>query len=425
MSLGITWIDAIIWGVITFSILIVLHEGGHFLAARAFGVKVHEFMVGLPGPALSFTSKKTGTRFGVTAVPLGGYVRIAGMEPGKEDECLADALVAAGRLPSVDARGLSRMLDVSDERAAGLLGTLADWGALAESPDTRGSYMRVLGPGRDEDPEAMLARARKQTYRGLKTWQRVVVLAAGVVVNLVVAILVLSAVIALAGDARPTLTLAQANLGAAEAGMMSGDIIRQVDGVTIDSFEELVETVSGRADGEVVTVVADRDGTVMRFSVKLTEADDGAGGKRAMLGVAPDFEYGPVPIGEAITRTFMLVGLVAVAIVSFFNPQTFPVAVQGARSIIGASEEIAYAVQAGPADFAALVALLSLSLGLMNVLPIPPLDGGKIALEFVERLIGRPLPREVSLGFSLVGALLLFSFIGYLMYADVARLAAG
>ena len=65
---------------------------GHFLAARAFGVKVHEFMVGLPGPALRLHTKNMD--WGVTAVPLGGYVRIAGMEPGAEDELLGDALVA-------------------------------------------------------------------------------------------------------------------------------------------------------------------------------------------------------------------------------------------------------------------------------------------------------------------------------------------
>ena len=65
-------LTTIFWGVITFSILVVIHEGGHFLAARAFGVKVHEFMVGLPGPAIRFRSKRSGTSFGITAIPLGG-----------------------------------------------------------------------------------------------------------------------------------------------------------------------------------------------------------------------------------------------------------------------------------------------------------------------------------------------------------------
>ena len=74
-------------------ILVVIHEGGHFLAARVFGVKVHEFMIGLPGPAFRFQGKRT--TYGVTAIPLGGYVRIAGMEPGPEDPLLGPALAAS------------------------------------------------------------------------------------------------------------------------------------------------------------------------------------------------------------------------------------------------------------------------------------------------------------------------------------------
>ena len=76
-------------------------------------------------------------------------------------------------------------------------------------------------------------------------------------------------------------------------------------------------------------------------------------------------------------------------------------------------------------DYAVLVALLSLSLGVMNILPIPPLDGGKVLMEVIERAIGHPLKREVALGISATGAILLFSLIGYLMYADIARIATG
>ena len=75
-------VSALFWFIVTFSILVVLHEGGHFLVARSFGVHVHEFMIGLPGPAIRFHGKKTD--YGITAVPLGGYVRITGMNPHEE-----------------------------------------------------------------------------------------------------------------------------------------------------------------------------------------------------------------------------------------------------------------------------------------------------------------------------------------------------
>jgi len=119
--------------------------------------------------------------------------------------------------------------------------------------------------------------------------------------------------------------------------------------------------------------------------------------------------------------SFTLIGLVFKAIGGFFNPQTFKASVSGSSSVVGISVVVARAVQRGPIDYAFLVALLSLSLGVMNILPIPPLDGGKIAVEIIERIVGRPLSRKLSLGLSAAGALLLFTFIGYLMYADVVR----
>jgi regulator of sigma E protease len=79
-------------------------------------------------------------------------------------------------------------------------------------------------------------------------------------------------------------------------------------------------------------------------------------------------------------------------------------------------------IKMGPWVYAQIVAVLSLGLGVLNILPIPPLDGGKVALELAEGAAGRPLPRIVVIGFSVVGAVLLFSLIGYLMYADTIRL---
>lgn len=116
-----------------------------------------------------------------------------------------------------------------------------------------------------------------------------------------------------------------------------------------------------------------------------------------------------------------LTGMVFVAIGRFFSPETFQESVEDARSIVGITVIVAEAARMGPLSYAWIVALLSLSLGVMNILPIPPLDGGKVAIEIVEAVARRPLSRRFSLGLSLSGAVLLFSLIGYLMYADVMR----
>ncbi len=105
----------------------------------------------------------------------------------------------------------------------------------------------------------------------------------------------------------------------------------------------------------------------------------------------------------------------------FFNADLFRQTLAGSRSVVGLSVEVARAAAAGPLDYAWWIALLSLSLGVMNVLPIPPLDGGKIVMEILEKIMGRPIERRLAVAVSLVGALVLFSFIGYVMYADVMR----
>jgi len=163
MTVAPSVLAAVFWGVVTFSILVVLHEGGHFLAARAFGVKVHEFMIGLPGPALRLRTKKT--TFGITAIPLGGYVRIAGMEPGPEDELLADALKAVADAGSLDAAGLSRVLGVDSVKATALITTLEDYGAIRES--SSGRYTIVEDLDASLGAQDLLTAARNETYRGL------------------------------------------------------------------------------------------------------------------------------------------------------------------------------------------------------------------------------------------------------------------
>ncbi|MDP2181814.1 MAG: M50 family metallopeptidase [Actinomycetota bacterium] len=419
-----TFTDAatiVFWGVLTFSILIVLHEGGHFLAARAFGVKVHEFMIGLPGPAIRLHTKKT--VFGITAIPLGGYVRIAGMEPGAEDELLAQALLLAAREGTpgaIDAPALSIALGVDRDRAASLLYTLADWGAVVEDEAIPGRYHSTVEDDGRVTAQELLDRARSETYRGLPTWKRITVLASGVVTNIATALLVFTIVLSIWGYYTPSLTLADISEGypAESAGMRAGDTITAVDGNLVTQWMEFSETIADTEPGTELAVTYERNGEPTTVDITLVESPDTGGG---FLGVAADIKHVELTAPEALLESFKWTGKVFVAIGDFFRPATFERSIKGARSIIGISVEVAEAAKNGPLDYAWWIALLSMVLGVMNTLPIPPLDGGKIVLEIVEKLVGKPLDRRVTLGLSLAGALVLFTFIGYVMYADVMR----
>ena len=107
---------------IVLTVLVFIHEGGHFLAARLFGVRVSEFMLGLPGPRLSF--KHNDTRYGVTCVPLGGYARVCGMEPGNLHPYLAEVLKLVHETGKVCSSFVSSKLNISLDEAEDALDEL-------------------------------------------------------------------------------------------------------------------------------------------------------------------------------------------------------------------------------------------------------------------------------------------------------------
>ncbi|MDR3685945.1 MAG: site-2 protease family protein [Coriobacteriia bacterium] len=413
----ITVLADIFWFIVTFSILVVLHEGGHFLMARAFGVHVHEFMIGLPGPALRFHGRKTD--YGITAVPLGGYVRISGMEPGPEDPLLGPALAYVTRRQHVTLDELAHDLGVDLADAESITTILVDWNAIGRSATDDDAFDAKHAAELADNPDTLLDLARSTTYRGLSRWKRIVVLSAGVVVNFISAVLVFVLVLSLVGTLQQTLTIdvVSPGSGAAAAGLKSGDTFTAVDGVKLKDWDALLTTLGKRKAGQQVAVTYERAGSTHTAIVKLGKGPEG----RAILGIQIKAVNVPMPVGQALAMSFGLIGTVFKAISGFFVPATFQTSVSQSTGVIGIAVLAGQEAQRGPIDFAFFIALLSLSLGAMNVLPIPPLDGGKIAIEVIEAIAHRPLSRRLSIGLSLAGTLVLVALIGYLMYADVVR----
>lgn len=407
-------LSTVFWFVVTFSILVVIHEGGHFAMARAFGVHVHEFMIGLPGPAVRYHGKRTD--YGVTAIPLGGYVRIAGMEPGPEDPRLADALALVTRMQRASVNDVAEGLSIDMVDADALLVTLADWNAVSAVDED--VYESHFTPQAAEDPVALLDSARETTYAGLPTWKRIVLLSAGVFMNIVAALLVFVLLLTLYGVYQQTLTIdsTMTGSGAAAAGLAHGDTLKAIDGVSLKDWDSLIATVSKHKPGQTLVVSYDRGGVTRTASVTLMD-QNGA----PKLGIIVQQARVHEPLGQAVRESFSYVGEVVKVIAGFFSPRTFHASLSQSSSVIGVSIVVAEEVKQGPANYAFIVAALSLSLGLVNILPIPPLDGGKVAVEIVQRIAGRPLSRNFSLALSAAGTALLFAFIGYLMYADVVR----
>jgi regulator of sigma E protease len=222
------------------------------------------------------------------------------------------------------------------------------------------------------------------------------------------------------GYLEPTTTVAVVTpeSAAESAGILEGDSLVAFDGQPVDSWEDFQSAVGASDAGEPVIVTVERDGARIDLPATLGDRDG-----RGYLGIGPESVAVRLNVFQSLGESFKLTGLVFEAIVDLFNPRTFSRSVQDVRGIVGISEMAADAAHAGPLDYAGLIAMLSLSLGVMNILPLPPLDGGKVALEIVERIAGKPLKRSITIGLSAAGAVLLFSLIGYVLYADIVRMA--
>ena len=417
-------LQVVFFGALMFSLIVAIHEFGHFTAARLFGLRVKEFMIGLPGPNIGFTFK--GTKFGVTPFLLGGYALIAGEAATKENTHLVSAFSYLARHGT-----LSEELadDAEEELGYDLveaLDILDAWGTV-KRVKKRGKVSYLMprtetaaeGQARAiEDAQGHIAAERKLTFNAAPWYQRVIILAAGVIFNLVFAIIVFTTVLMILGNPVYTTTLDSIVEGspAQQLGIQPGDAIVGLEGKSVDSWEGFVEQMSAFKPGDEVQVRIDRNGTLLDFSVILADNDG-----QPMIGITPVVESEPIPFFEAFSASVGYIGMVGEMILKLFNPATFNEVISQSTSVVGISFEARTFAMAGFLPFIYLAAALSISIGLMNLLPVPPLDGGKIVIETIERIVRRRIPISVMNGISIATMALLIMLFIYLTNQDIQR----
>ena len=448
MSVILQVLSAVFWGALVLSLLVFLHEGGHYLAARAFGVRVTEFFLGMPSRwKLSHKSKKVGTEVGVTPLLLGGYTRICGME-GAEDERLAPALACVMREGRVRVDALAREVGCEVDEAYGLLATLTDWASiepyydpelgedpgqrdwpaafqtLARDPELRCEYDRGHDfslPGStaagepcptDLSPEELLAHERARTYLGCGFWKRVAMLVAGPAVNVVLSLLIVTFALMLEGVdyAANVSTIGGVEEGsiAEEVGLAAGDTITVVGATEVQTWEELVEALSPYlSEGEDFELTYERDGVATTVAVDLPDGE-----VTEYLGIyTSTYTYHPSFL-VAAQAALSYAGTVASYVVQLLVPTQTMEVLSESSSIVGISVMASEAASSGLYDLAILAAAVSMSLGFMNLLPIPPLDGGKILIEVIQLVLRRPLSAKAQTVLSCIGlAFFLFVFV--------------
>jgi regulator of sigma E protease len=398
------------------ALLILVHEAGHFFASLAVGLRPRRFYVGFP-PAVAKTTRN-GIEYGVGAIPLGGFVTIPGMHrpiPHDAERRFSRAVEEAPSLAGPVDR-VKRTLD-GDDLEAGLyaLDDLEDALRVATvSPAALGSAEKGLTELRDAlGPDA---------YWKAATWRRLVAIGAGPVANILLTIVIFTFLfMTVAGEATRTVAAIAPELEAGVAspaqviGLQAGDRIVAINGDRVRA-DEIADTIS-ESGGSDLTLTVIRAGEELRLGpVGAQLVEDryrlGFGLEGAGLGFFP-----------AVGRAVEVTGLVAKEIVKSLGRLVTGDGRDEVSSPIGITQASSDAVERGAESYLWVLGLISLSLALLNLLPLLPLDGGHILFTLIEGARGKFLQREIYERVSVVGlaVVLLLFFVG--LSNDIGKLS--
>jgi membrane-associated protease RseP (regulator of RpoE activity) len=423
--------------VVGLAVSIALHELGHLWPAKKFGVRVGQYMIGF-GPTL-WSRRRGETEYGVKAIPLGGYISMAGMYP-----------------PSPQER----------ERAA----AASSSGAAARSGRAGGGFFATMvQDARSANDETVHGDDDQRVFYKLPVYQRIIVMLGGPVMNLLFAIVLFAILLTGIGVQTATTTVSELSecvpasgasecapsdpaAPAAAAGVLAGDTILSVDGQEVADFAE-ASAIIQESPGEQLTLVVERDGaqqtltvTAARRETTVTAADGSTTtAEIGFLGISPTSEYVRQPIWAGPQAAFENVGAVA-AIIWQLPVKVADTAVtlvtggerdpNGPLSIVGAgrlSGEVAATdapILNRVAGFVSLLASLNIALFVFNLIPLLPLDGGHIAVALWDglkrawaKLFRLPPPKPVDatklVPVTFIVVIALFAMGAILILADI------
>lgn len=337
--------------VVVLGVLVFIHELGHYLAARWVGVHVEAFSIGFGRAILQWTDR-VGTVWKLSWIPLGGYVKLHGQE----------------RPEDVDAA------------------TRAAW-------------------------------FEGRTFHGKSVARRAIVVAAGPIANFLLAAVLFAALFATAGRpvSIPVIGDVQAESAAAQAGLKTGDRVTAIDGQKVSRFEDLQRIIAGAAD-QTVKVEFERDGSPQAATVHVASREGALGRRMGVLGVrggAPEYkQLDPASaVVAGVQQTWDVLVQTVQGLGQMLSGQRSADELSGPLGIFQLSGQVA---SLGIASLVSFIAVLSVNLGLINLFPIPVLDGGHLVLFAIEAIRGRPVPPKVQefgfrAGFAVLAGLFVFA----------------
>lgn len=353
--------------IVILSVLVLIHELGHFLVAKKFGIKVEEFGFGFPPRVWG---KRIGeTLYSINALPIGGFVKLYG-----EDEA-GSGRVSSGKQVTKDLQ--------------------------------RAFFARPI-------------------------WQRMLVVVAGVTMNFLLAVIIVTSLITFEGipvqEKGVSITEITKNSPAQLSGFQKGDVVEKINNIEIKNTKALIAETR-RHLGEKITIQVRRGDQTQTLSViPRKDFPSGEGPMGVAITQKVEFQKHPFPQSlfygtkQALNDSWQVVVGFKTVVVELATRLTVP---QGVAGPIGMAQLTGEFVRVGPSAVLSLVYMLSLSLAVLNILPIPALDGGRFFFIMVEAVTRRKVNARFEAYAHLIGLVLLLSFLALVSYKDILRILSG
>ena len=335
----------ILAAIFVFGVLVTVHEFGHFITAKMTGMRVDEFALGF-GPKI-YQQKDGETLYSLRAIPLGGYNKIAGMDP--------------------------------------------------------------------DDP------VEPNAFNSKPIPARMLVILAGALMNFILPIILFSGIFMVEGRMQlvnePVLGTVVDEMAAARAGLKAGDRIVTIDGKNVETWTDVVLNLR-KAGTEEVTLTAERNGVLQTY--KMTPMFDKDAG-RPLIGVSPKFSKESLGFFGSIKEGFIYTKDIGLSMVSGLYRIVSGNAPADVAGPIGVAQMAGQVAEKGLLPLMNFVAFLSINLGVINLLPLPALDGGHFVLLLLEALRGKPLGGKAMTNIQMVGVALILALTVFSTFKDITR----
>lgn len=395
--------------ILILSVLVLIHEAGHFFTAKFFGIKVEEFGFGLPPRA--FGIKIGETIYSINWLPIGGFVKLYG-----EDEAGAGIVSLSKESTGTGENASFSMKKEEIEIKSG----------KTEIKEEKIEIFEKISGGKDETDVG-------RAFFSRPVWQRALVIFAGVFMNFILAVLLISYLFSAVGVPTPGNQVVIAGVvngaPAQKAGLKQGDIVESINGTKVTSPNQLVSYTKSHLGEKLNLRIKDKGLRIKDLAVtprKTYPANEGPMGVEISTNVFirkyPWYQAPFVGTSEALKET----GLIASGLLMLLSQLIFHGSIPSdVAGPVGIAQLTGQVVQVGPAAVLSFISLLSLNLALINILPIPALDGGRLFFILIEGVFRKKVDQRIEGYAHAIGMAFLLGLILLITLHDIIRILTG